>query len=149
MVKEQEVDLLFGAAPDHRDPYLFQIAARVKKPERMAYVESAITAALEDLQKTPVPPERLQTVKSHLRYAFAMGLDTAGAVAQSLAAYIALTGDPEAVNRVYATYDRITPEDIRRAATTFLTPAGRTVVTLSHKDEGAAATPEGAAGAAW
>ena len=46
VVDEQEVDLFFGAAADHVDPYLFEIAARVKKPERVAYVESAIGTAL-------------------------------------------------------------------------------------------------------
>jgi zinc protease len=145
---EQEVDLLFGAASDHRDPYLFEIAARVRKPERVAYVESAITAAIEDLKNTPIAAGRLDTVKSYLKYSYAMGLNTAGSVARGLAHYIALTGDPEAVNRVYATYDRITPEDVRAAARKYFARAGRTVVTLSHKEGGAAGAPAGAGAAA-
>ncbi|MGH2651746.1 MAG: M16 family metallopeptidase, partial [Actinomycetota bacterium] len=54
VVEEQEVDLLFGGASDHRDPYLFEIAARVKKPDRVAYVEGSIAAALEELKEKPV-----------------------------------------------------------------------------------------------
>jgi zinc protease len=145
--EEQEVDLLYGGASDHRDPYLFEIAARVKKPERVAYVESTIGAAIEDLKTTPIAADRLDTVKSHLKYSYAMGLNTAGSVARGLAHYIALTGDPEAVNRVYAIYDRITPEDVRAAARKYFAPDGRTVVTLSHK-EGAAPGAPGGAGAA-
>ena len=145
--EEQEVDLLFGAASDHRDPYLFEIAARVKKPERVAYVESTITAAIEDLKETPIAADRLDKVKSHLKYSYAMGLNTAGSVARGLAHYIAVTGDPEAVNRVYAIYDRVTPEDVRAAARKYFVSSGRTVVTLSHK-EGAAAGAPGGAGAA-
>ena len=145
--EEQEVDLLFGAASDHRDPYLFEIVARVKKPERVAYVESTITAAIEDLKETPIAADRLDKVKSHLKYSYAMGLNTAGSVARGLAHYIALTGDPEAVNRVYAIYDRVTPEDVRAAARKYFVSSGRTVVTLSHK-EGAAAGAPGGAGAA-
>src|SRR5262245_6864960 len=81
VVKEQEVDLLSGGAADHRDPYLFEVFARVKKPERVAYVESVIGAALEDLKTTPIPDDRLQKVKSYLKYSYAMSLDTTGSVA--------------------------------------------------------------------
>jgi zinc protease len=145
VVEEQEVDLLSGGAADHRDPYLFEIAARVKRPERVAYVESAITAALEDLKTTPIAADRLGKVKSHLKYSYAMGLDTAGSVARGLAHYIALTGDPEAVNRVYAIYDRISPEDVRDATRKYFASTGRTVVTLSHKVGAAAGAPGGGA----
>ena len=140
VVEEQEVDLLMGGAGDHRDPYLFEITARVKKPERVSYVESTITAALEDLKKTPIAADRLGKVKSHLKYSFAMSLDTAGSAARSLAHYIALTGDPEAVNRVYATYDRITPDDVRAVARKYFVSTGRTVVMLRHKESAAAVT---------
>ena len=149
VVDEQEVDLLFGGAADHVDPYLFEIAARVKKPERISYVESTITAALEDLKATAIAAERLDKVKSHLKYSYAMGLDTAGSVAHSLAHYLAVADDSDAVNRLYAVYDRITPDDLRGVARKYFVKTGRTVVTLGHK-EGAAkagAAAEGGAGA--
>jgi zinc protease len=130
VVEEQEVDLLSGGASDHRDPYLFEIVARVKRPDRVAYVESAITAALEDIKSKPVDAARLQRVQSHMKYSYAMGLSTAGSVASSLAHYLMLTGDPESVNQVYALYDQVTPEDLRAAAGKCFLPAGRTVVTL-------------------
>ncbi len=136
VVEEQEVDLLFGASPDHVDPYLFTIYARVKKPERVAYVEKTITAALDDLKDTPVDAARLAQVQSHFKYAYAMGLDTAASAAQSLAHYLALTADPGSVNRVYALYDRITPEEIRSAARAYFVATARTVVTLAHRPEG-------------
>ncbi len=133
VVDEQEVDLLFGGAADHRDPNLFEILARVKKLDRMGYVEQTITAALEDLKRTPIDPDRLRRVQSHMKYSYAMRLDTAGSVASSLAAYLALTADPEAVNQVYALYDRLTPGDLRDAARKYLVPDARTVVTLHYK----------------
>jgi zinc protease len=133
VVDEQEVDVLFGGAQDHIDPYMFEIATRVKKPERVAYVEAAITAALEELQAKPIAADRLEKVKSHMKYAFAMSLDAAGSVARSLAHYVAVANDPQAVNRVYASYDRLTPEDVRAAARKYFVRSGRTVVTLAHK----------------
>jgi zinc protease len=145
VVEEQVVDVLSGGAADHRDPYLFTTLARVKKPERLAYVEGEIGAALEDLQDRPVEAGRLETVKSHVRYAFAMSLSTADNVAQSLAHYLALTGDPESVNRLYALYERVTSADIQAAARRYFAAEGRTVVTLRA---GGADTAEGGGPAA-
>ncbi|MGH9749695.1 MAG: M16 family metallopeptidase [Candidatus Polarisedimenticolia bacterium] len=142
VVEEQVVDLLFGGAEDHRDPYLFTIMARVKDPAKMVYVEQTIAAALQALHDAPVEADRLVRVRSHLKYAYAGGLDTAGSVARGLAHYLALTGDPGAVNKVYALYDQVTPEDVRRVAKSVFVPANRTVVTLSHK------APEAAGGGA-
>jgi zinc protease len=133
VVEEQEVDLLFGGASDHRDPYLFEIAARVKKPDRVAYVEGAISAALEALKERPVEAARLGQVKSHLKYAFAMQMNTANNAARSLAHYLSLTGDPESVNAVYALYERITPAEVQAVARRYFVPSGRTVVTLAHE----------------
>src|SRR5262245_11792613 len=147
VVEEQVVDILAGGAQDHRDPYLFEITARVKNPEKIGYVESTITAALEDLKTTPIAADRLGKVKSYMKYSFAMGLDTSGSAARSLAHFIALTTDPEAVNRVYATYDRVTPEDVSAVARKYFVRAGRTVVTLSHK-EAEAAPPAAGGGSA-
>jgi zinc protease len=146
VVEEQVVDLLFGGAGDHRDPYLFEILARVKDPAKVEYVEKTITGALAELHARPVDPERLKRTQSHLKYAFALSLDTAGSVARHLAHYLALTGDPDAVNRVYALYEQVTPDDIRTVARAHFVPANRTVVTLAHRpappEPAAPASPE-------
>jgi zinc protease len=133
VVEDQEVDLLSGGAQDHRDPYLFTILARVKRTDRLAAVEKTIVAAIDALKEKPVDIDRLRRVQSHMRYSFAMGLDTAGGVARSLAGYLALTGDSDAVNQVYALYDRVTPQDVRTVARSYFAPSGRTVVTLGQK----------------
>src|SRR3989442_8337457 len=148
VVDEQEVDLLFGAAADHVGPDLFEIAARGKKPERGAYVGAAITAAFDDLKESPIAADRLDKVKSHLKYSYAMGLDSAGSVARSLAHYLAVADDSDAVNRLYAVYDRIAPDDLRGVARKYFVRTGRTVVTLSHGEgaENAGAAPGGSAG---
>ncbi len=146
VVEEQEVDALYGGAPDHRDPYLFTVMARVKKDDRVTYVEEAITAAIRDLQENPVDAARLDRVKSHLKYGFATGLDTAEAVAEKLAHFLALTGDPESINRLFAQYDQVTPADVQAAARTFLVPSGKTAVALYHKPEAPAAGETGSTG---
>jgi zinc protease len=147
VVEEQEVDALSGGAPDHRDPYLFTILARVKKDDRVPYVEETITAEIRALQETPVEAARLEKVKSHLKYSFATGLDTANSVARQLAHFLALTGDPESINRLFDQYDKVTPADVQAAARTFLVPSGKTAVALYHRPEppasGEASEPSG------
>jgi zinc protease len=142
VVEDQVVDMLHGGAEDHRDPYLFTWVARIKKEEDVSRVEREITTALEALKEDLVPADRLREVKSHMKYAFAMRLDTAAGTAEALARMVALTGDPADIDRLYALYDRITPEQIRDAARRTFVPANRTLVDLRHR----AASP--AAGAA-
>jgi len=136
VVDEQVVDILAGGAEDHRDPYLFTWMARVKKEADIARVETEVTAALDAMTRDLVSEEQIARVRSHLKSGFAMRLDTPSATAQAVAHFLALAGDPEAVNRLYAMYDTITPEQILEAAKRTFVPQGRTIVTLRHKAEG-------------
>ena len=61
-----------------------------------------------------------------------MGLNSPRSVAQTLAHYIGLTGDPETVNRVYELYDRVTAEDIQYVTKKYFTDENKTVVNLSY-----------------
>ncbi len=142
VIEEQEADILSGGQPDHLDPYLFTILARIKRAERIGYVEEAITAALEGLKSDGVETERLERVKSHMKYAYAMGLNTAENVSGNLAHYLALTGDARAVNSIYALYDRVTPEDIASVAARYFVRDTRTVVTLQHRESARPAAEE-------
>ena len=74
---------------------------------------------------------RLEAVKRHLRYQFALGLDNSEAIAGVLAQYVALRRTPETINRIYDLYGRVTPEDVRAAARKYLVDSGRTTVTLT------------------
>jgi zinc protease len=72
----------------------------------------------------------LEEVKRHNKYAFLMNLDTPNKVAGGLARLVAIAGGIDAVNRLYASMDEVTVEDIQRAARTYYTPERRTVVVL-------------------
>ncbi|MCZ6697097.1 MAG: hypothetical protein O7A63_11225, partial [Acidobacteria bacterium] len=52
----------------------------------------------------------------------------------SLAHYAALTGDPGTVNRVYAMYERVTPDDVQMIARGYFERSARTVVILRHRE---------------
>ena len=115
---------------DHVDPSLFTVWARVKKAEDAGYVQEQILATLAQFRQTAVPGQRLDAVKSHLRYRFALGMDNSESIAATVARYVALRRTPETINRVYQLYDRITPEDLQRIASRYFVDSGRTIVTL-------------------
>ena len=123
--KEQKAVQLSGEASPNRDPGLFQILVRVRKPEDLAVVRQRIAAALAEAAKTPIDPAKLTAIKSHLRYEFAGSLDSADAVADALGTAIALTGRPESINELFDAYDRLTPADLKRVAARYFQPEQR------------------------
>ena len=134
-LREQVVDVLQGGAVDHRDPPLFEVLARITRPDRIDEVRDAILAEIERMKTEPVDAAVLADTKSAMRYAFARGLDSPGPIAETLAHYLQLTGDPDTVNRVYALYDAVSPEDIQKVATTYFAPTNRTVVVLTQEGQ--------------
>src|SRR5262249_45463347 len=80
VLDEQKVVTLMAEAESKRDPGLFTILARVRKPEDVDEVRKRIEAALHDAATAPIEAARLGTIKDHLRYAFAGSLDRADAV---------------------------------------------------------------------
>jgi zinc protease len=149
VVDKQWVDTIAGDATFHRDPYLFTIFSRVKSDELVPKVMQTLESHIARLQQEKVDPARLERIKSHLRYEFALGLDSPGAVAFSAASMLNLTGEVEPINTLYARYQAVTPEEIQRVARRVFQPQRRTVVTLAHRaPEVAPAEPTATAGAA-
>ena len=130
VIREQKVDVLEGDNSDHVDPYLFVVWARVKKEQDMDSVRDDVLATLAGFRKSPVSSERLEQVKSHLRYRFALSMDNSESIASMLARYVALRRTPETINRVFDLYAQVTPEDVQRVANKYFAESGRTIVTL-------------------
>jgi len=134
VVEKQLVEFISGGAEDHRDPGLFTVMSRNKDKKNIEVVRDAIYTALEQAKTKPIDPKRLADVKSHIRYSFAMQLDKPGNVAVTVGTYIAMTGNAESMNKVYALYDKVTLEDIMRVANKYFGKDNTTVVTLSSED---------------
>ena len=135
VIKEQKVDALEPDFEDHRDAYLLTVFARVKDPKDVEYVRSEIIKSFDSFKTTLVPKERLDAVKSNLKYSFALSLDNSQAIAENLAPFISLRRTPETINKLYDTYASITPEDLQAMAKKYFVEKHRTVVTLSHKEK--------------
>jgi zinc protease len=130
VLKEQVVESLGAEAPMNRDAGLFMVYAEVKDPEKIDYVLDQVDATVTAFRETPPEATRVADLKAHLRYGFLMALDTPAHVARSLARIIAITGGIEAVDRLYTTFDSLTPQDVVTAAGAYLDPRRRTVAVL-------------------
>lgn len=136
VLREQKVRNLGGGASDSRDPNLITIQASLLNKAEMQYVKDEIVKAIDEIKTNGVDEQVLAKTKSLLKYSFAMGIDNPSAIANSLCAYITLTGDPESLNRLYALYDTVTVADLKMAAAKYFVPSGLTVATISADAEG-------------
>ncbi len=133
VIEEQKVDVLAPDNADHMDPNLFTVTARVKDPKDVDYVQSQVLATFEGLREKPVDAAKLEEVKSHLLYEFALGLNSTASISNTVAPFVSLRRTPETINKRYALYRQITPQDVQAAARKYFVPTGRTIATLSHK----------------
>jgi zinc protease len=139
VVEKQWADVLGSDIGPNRDPGLFLVIARAKSADLLPKVQQAIDQGIANLQQKPVDAARLERLKSHARYAFALSLDSTPAIADQAADAITLTGDVKSINQRFAAYQKVTPADLQRVARSIFKPQNQTVVTLSHPE--AAAQP--------
>jgi zinc protease len=136
VLEEQKVRFIGGGAGDSRDPNLFSIQVSMVDKADMGYVRAEIEKAIAKVQTEGVDASELQRTKSHLKYRFAMQMDTPDAIAGSLSHYIQLTGDPESINRLYALYDAVSQEDILEVANAYLQADRLTIATITEDAKG-------------
>lgn len=131
VVREQKLDSLGANSPASVDPDLFTIRARLKHAEDMAAIRQEILDTVKRFQDELVPADKLEAVKKRERYGFTMRLDNSDTVASTAAEFVALKRTPDTIDKLYAQYAALTPEDVRDAARKYLIESGRTIVTLT------------------
>lgn len=132
VMKEQKVLALWPYFPYQKDPFPLSIMAQVKDPADVWYVRDQIMQTLAGLRTEPLSTSRLQDVKSLIRYVFALRMDNSEAIAEVLPPLIALTRDPETINRMYDRIEEVTPATIQEVANRYFNDQGMVMVTLSH-----------------
>lgn len=133
IIKEQKVDAIFPSFDNMADPELFSVWMQVKKPEDVDYVRDQILATFKRFSTETIPQAKLDETSSRMRYSFALRLNSSEAIAAALAPYISLKRTPETIDKLFALYDTITPEDVRAAASRYFVEKNRTIVTLASK----------------
>jgi zinc protease len=135
VVEEQKVEDLSAGLYDHVDPYLFEATATVKDVGDVDYVRTQVLGVFEQLKTNPIPAAELDAVKSHLRYQFALSMDSTSSIAETLAHYIGLRRTPETINKRYALYQNVTPDDVQRVARKYFVESERSIATLTSAPE--------------
>jgi zinc protease len=125
VLQEQSCDVLMGMYADHVDPYLYVVTARVKDAALVERVKHRVMDTVARMQTIPVELAKLETVKSHLRYSFAMRMDHTEGIAGLLARYVGLRRTPETINRLFEQYAAITPKDLQRVACEYFVESNR------------------------
>ena len=133
VLEEQKVDDLGADFGNHPDPELFTVYARVKNVKDLDEVRDRILATFAQFTKDRVDQARLDATRSRMRYSFALRMNSSPAIAAALAPYILLTRTPDTINKVFALYQQVTPEDMQTTAAKYFTGNNRTIVTLTSK----------------
>ena len=137
VLKEQKADFVSSDAENHINPELISVYSRVKNEADLNYVRDEIIKTFKRYATETVPQKQLDETRSRMRYSFALGMNSNDAIAGALAPYVALKRTPETIDRLFALYDSITPQDAQRIAAKYFTDNNQTVVTLATKKGGA------------
>ena len=133
VLDEQKVDDLGADFGNHPDPELFTVYARVKNVKDVDEVRDRVLATFAQFTRDAVDQAKLDATRSRMRYSFALRMNSSPAIAAALAPYILLKRTPDTLNRVFALYQQVTPQDIRTMAAKYFTENNRTIVTLASK----------------
>jgi zinc protease len=133
VLEQQKVDELGVDFGNHPDPELFTTYARIKDGKDADDVREQILATVARFTKETVDQAKLDATRSRMRYSFALRMNSSPAIAAALAPYILLRRTPDTIDKVFALYQQVTPQDIRAGAVKYLTENNRTIVTLATK----------------
>lgn len=136
VVKEQKARFIGGGPELSRDPNLISMSASLVNAKDMQYVKDEILKAVDESKTKPFTAKELNDTKSAIKYDFAMRLDSPDQIANALARFIWLSGNPESLNNYYALYDKVTAEDIMNAAKKYFSPSALTIATIGPGTEG-------------
>ncbi len=133
VLDERRVESIEADFTSARDPNLMAVLVQIKDENDIDKIEKEINQAVIHSQKEMVDTKRLNDLKNHIKYQFLMNLDTPAKVADNCAGIIAMTGEIEAVDQLYRSFDQVTPEAILKAANDFLVSQKRTVIVLKGR----------------
>lgn len=133
VLDKQLVQRLFPNPSTDRDPSLFSIIAVANDVEKLDEVKAAIEQAIEKTKTELMEPERVAQIAANLRNGFLLRLETPSAVAGELAQIAAITGGITAIDEMYTTLNKVTPQTVQAAAKQLFDNRRRTVATLREK----------------
>ncbi len=135
VVDKQLASQMFNYNPETKDAGLRHVFIKVNDEKDLVTVRDAINRTYAQARTELVSSEKLDNLKSNLKYSFVNSLDSSESIAATLASYMHFDRDPETINHLYNSFDNISAEDILRIANQYFIDENRTTVTLSALDK--------------
>jgi zinc protease len=135
VVDKQLASQMFNYNPETKDAGLRHVFIKVNEEKDLATVRDAINRTYVQARTELVSTDKLDNLKSNLRYSFVNGLDSSESIASTLASYMHFDRDPETINHLYNSFNNISAEDMQRIANKYFIDENRTTVTLSELDK--------------
>ena len=126
VLDEQWVDFLVSDSDLRRDPFLFVVDAALKNESHRSQLRTALESEIKTLRDGKIDSARLKDIQSEVRYGALMQLDTADAIAQRVAYYAGLFGDPAALEIQLRWLAKVTPAQLVSFAKRYLVDTSRT-----------------------
>lgn len=133
VLDKQLVQRVMASPATDRDPSLFAVTAVVNDLAKLDEVKQTMEAAIEKAKSTPIDDKRVADAVANMRNDFLLKLTTPAAVADQLAPLLAVAGDMKAIDDLYTTLGKVTPESVRAAAQKLFDSRRRTVAILREK----------------
>jgi zinc protease len=133
LVVEDGKLLRLGAWEDAHsvDPHLFVVDAVLAQETDFDEVLDAVQGELSRIGEGKAEPAHIEAVKSHVRYATVMGVETPDDAAELAAQYLAVGGRVEVLYEYLDALAAVTAADVARVAGEYLQKQRRFVVTLA------------------
>ncbi|MGB0716659.1 MAG: M16 family metallopeptidase [Phycisphaerae bacterium] len=131
VIEERKADQIWASFAQRKDPYLLSIGARVTDIAHADYVRESILKTLAQARTEMLEDSDLLGIKSRLRYGFTAGMDNTASIGSIMARYVHFDRDPEMMNRLFATYDQVSPADITKYTNEYFTDQRMVTITLA------------------
>jgi predicted Zn-dependent peptidase len=121
-----------NGVPATRYPNLFTIFTKLRYPHTNTELEEVILREIEKIKTQPVTDTELAKAKNQLRMEYVKNLDSNGELASTLSYYEVLLGDYRYISNYLNIIDKVSAEDIQKAAKLYLNKENRTIAVLTN-----------------
>ena len=136
LIFEQQIAAtIYTWVPDSIDPNLFNVYAIGSQSASAAQLEKGLLTEIYRIQQQGVTEKELQRAKNQQQVAFYKTFSTISERADLIGSYEIFHGDFSLMFSAPDAFSRVTVDDIKRVAQTYLTKKNRTVGVLDAKED--------------